>query len=186
MQQSSRQQSLPHKEHGTNLSTKLSFDVEKYPPIELTRKFSAPVERLWDAWTTSELLMQWWGPETYSCPDARLDVRVGGKSILAMKDPEGKVVYSGGVYEEVIPNQRLVTSDYFMDKDGNRKSANELGLPGQWLDTMKLTIEFERLGANESQLKIFHEGIAKDMHDDCISGWSTSLDKLQRLIEKNH
>ncbi len=161
----------------------LSFNVEKYPLVEITRKFAAPVERLWQAWTEPELMKQWWGPEHFTCPDARLDVREGGTSILAMKDPDGKVQYSGGTYLEVIPNRKIVTTDQFTTKEGEYMSPEDAGMPGDWPDTMRVTIEFKNLGPNESQLSIVHEGIPKDMHDDCVSGWSTSIDKLQRLVE---
>jgi len=169
----------------TDRGTKLSFNVEKYPLVDLTRKFAAPVERLWKAWTTPELVKQWWGPANYSCPEAKMDVREGGKSILAMKGPDGKVQYSGGTYEEVIPNKKIVSTDQFMDKNGNFMSAKDAGMPGSdWPDTMKVTIEFKNLGPNQSQLHIVHEGIPKEMHDDCVSGWSTSIDKLLRLVER--
>jgi uncharacterized protein YndB with AHSA1/START domain len=138
---------------------------------------------VWKAWTTSELVKQWWGPENYSCPDARMDVREGGKSILAMKGPDGKVQYSGGTYEEVIPNKKIVSTDEFMDKDGNFMSPKDAGIPGDWPDRMKVTIEFKSFGPDESQIHIVHEGIPKEMHDDCVSGWSSSIDKLQRLVE---
>lgn len=164
--------------------TGTAFNVEKFPLVELTRKFSAPVERLWTAWTTPELIKQWWGPENYSCPDARMDVREGGKSILAMQGPDGKIQYGGGTYLEIVPNQRIVSTDEFMDKDGNLMSAKDAGMPGEWPERSKVTLRFKSLGTNESQLDIIHEGIPQVMHDDCVSGWSSSLDKLQRLVER--
>jgi uncharacterized protein YndB with AHSA1/START domain len=159
------------------------FNVEKYPLVEVKRIFAAPVERVWKAWTTPELVKQWWGPEQYSCPYASMDVREGGKSILAMQGPDGKVQYSGGTYEELIPNQRIVTTDQFTDREGNLMSARQAGMPMDMPDTMRVTIEFQSLGANETQMRIMHEGIPKEMHDDCVAGWSSSINKLQRLVE---
>lgn len=173
------EQTSTHQNQGTNLS----FNVEKYPLVDITRTFAAPVERVWEAWQNPELMKQWWGPENFSCPDARIDFREGGRSILAMQDPSGKIQYSSGTYEEIIPNQKIVTTDEFTDKDGNLMSANEAGMPGDWPDTMKVSIEFQELGDHETQIHIIHEGIPKDMHDDCVSGWSSSLNKLQRLVE---
>lgn len=98
MEQTSSQQTS-----GTNLS----FNVEKYPLVDITRKFNAPVERVWQAWTTPQIMKEWWGPENYSCPEAKMDVRKGGQAILAMKGPDGKVQYSSGTYEEVIPQKNL-------------------------------------------------------------------------------
>jgi uncharacterized protein YndB with AHSA1/START domain len=161
------------------------FNAAKYPPVDLRRKFNAPVEQVWKAWTNPDLVKQWWGPETYSCPAATMDVRPGGKSNLAMKGPDGKTQYSGGVYHEVIPNKKIVSSDMFTDKDGNRMSANDAGLSGEWPEVMKLTVEFESLGPNESQIHLVHEGIPKDQHDDCVAGWSSSIDKLKKLVERS-
>lgn len=166
-----------------NQSTKTTFNAAKFPPVELSRKFSAPVERVWKAWADPELVKQWWGPETYTCPSAKLDVRPGGKSILAMKGPDGKVQYSGGVYSEVVPNKKIVSTDQFMDKDGNYMSPKDAGMPGQWGDRMEVTVDFKSLDANESEIKISHQGIPAEMHDDCVQGWSSSIDKLQRLVE---
>jgi uncharacterized protein YndB with AHSA1/START domain len=179
------QQTSTEKNAEKSTATKLFFDIEKYPLVEISRKFTAPVERLWKAWTEPELMKQWWGPENYSCPEAKMDVRVGGKSILAMKGPDGKLQYSGGTYEEIVPNQKIVTTDQFTDKDGNFMSAKDVGLPGEWPDTMRITIEFKSLAANETQMSIVHQGIPKEAHDDCVSGWSSSIDKLQKVVEHN-
>jgi uncharacterized protein YndB with AHSA1/START domain len=113
-----------------------------------------------------------------------MDVRPGGKSNLAMKGPDGKIQYSGGVYHEIIPNKKIVSSDIFTDKDGNKMSPQDAGFTGDWPDTTKITINFESLGPNESQIYLVHQGIPKDQHDDCVSGWSSSIDKLKRLVER--
>lgn len=169
----------------SKLASNLTFDVQKYPLVDITRKFNAPVERVWQAWTTPQMIKEWWGPENYSCPEAKMDVRVGGKSLLAMKGPDGKVQYSGGTYEEIIPYKKIVTTDQFTDENGNFMSAKDVGLPGDWPVTSRITIEFAGLNNNESEIHIMHEGIPKEMHDDCVSGWSSSIDKLQNFVEQH-
>lgn len=169
-----------------NQESNLSFNVEKYPLVDITRKFAAPIQRLFEAWTTSQMAKEWWGPETFTCPNAKIEARVGGKTILAMKDPEGKVQYGGGTYLEFIPNKRLVMTDQFTDKDGKMMTAKDAGMPGEdWPDTLKITVEFRKIGENESELHLVHEGIPKSMHDDCVQGWSSSFNKLQKLVEKH-
>ncbi|AZZ35457.1 hypothetical protein CIK05_01125 [Bdellovibrio sp. qaytius] len=164
--------------------TKRTFNVEKYPLVELNRKFDVPVERVFNAWTNEGLIKQWWGPETYSCPEAKIDLRVGGQINLAMKGPDGKVMYSGGGIEELVPNEKLVMGDQFTDKNGKPISAAEYGMPGDWPEGGgRITIEFVSLGANQSQINITHQGIPKTMHDDCVQGWTSSIDKLQRFVE---
>lgn len=166
--------------------TNKSFDVQKYPLVDITRKFHAPVGRVWQAWTTPQMMKEWWGPETYSCPEAKMDVRVGGKSLLAMKGPDGKVQYSGGTYEEIIPHKKIVTSDQFTDEKGNPMSAKEAGMPNgeEWPDTLRITVEFKKLSEDECEMHLVHEGIPQSMHDDCVSGWSSSIDKLQNFVEQ--
>jgi uncharacterized protein YndB with AHSA1/START domain len=159
------------------------FNVTKYPLVEVRRKFNAPVEKVWNAWTNPELVKQWWGPEQYTCPVATMDVRAGGKFNAGMRGPDGKTQFSGGVYHEVVPFKKIVSSDMFTDESGNKMSPREAGMPGEWPDVLKLTIEFESLGPNECEIHLVHEGIPKDQHDDCVSGWTSSINKLQRLVE---
>lgn len=65
-------------------------------------------------------------------------------------------------------------------------SPKDAGMPGEdWPDTMRYTVEFKKIGDNESEIHIVHEGIPKSMHDDCVSGWSSSIDKLQNVVEQH-
>lgn len=164
--------------------TKRSFDEARYPLIEINRKFNAPAERLFKAFTSADSIKQWWGPETYSCPYAKMGTKAGDQTILGMQGPDGKIVYSGGPIEEIIPNEKLVVGDMFMDKEGNEVDAAQYGMPGDWpKGGGRITMEFLKLSDNESQLNLIHQGIPKDMHDDCIQGWNSSIDKLQKFVE---
>ena len=52
----------------TKQSNKISFE----------RKYEAPVEDVWDLWTTAEGIESWWGPEGFSVRVSKLDLRPGG------------------------------------------------------------------------------------------------------------
>jgi uncharacterized protein YndB with AHSA1/START domain len=162
-----------------------NMNVQKMPLVEITRTFNAPIETAWKAWSDSEMAKQWWGPEGFTAPEAKIDFRQGGKSLLAMKDPQGKITYSIGEYEEIIPYKKIVCTDQFADKNGKPISANEAGLPGDWPMTCYITVLFNKISDHQTQINLTHEGIPKVMHDDCVSGWNSSLDKMQRLVEKN-
>ncbi len=166
-------------------STNLSYNEEKYPPVEITREFDAPIERLWQAWANPDMMKHWWGPEGFSCPEARMDFHTGGKSLLAMQNPEGHVQYSGGTYEEIIPLEKIVTTDHFTDKHGLAMTAKEAGMQGDWPEESRITIRFKNLGVNASYIHIFHEGIPKVEHDNCVGGWTSSINKLQKFVEHN-
>lgn len=168
-----------------NKTTEHKQNLPQSPLVEVTRTFRASVERVWNAWSNAELVKQWWGPNAFTAPDAKTDFRVGGKYLFAMKDTNGKVTWSGGNYQEIVPNKKIVTLDYFADANGNMISAKEAGLPGEWPNELYVTVEFESLNPEQTKMTISHEGIPKDMHDDCVQGWSESIDKLQKLVERN-
>jgi uncharacterized protein YndB with AHSA1/START domain len=81
--------------------------------LVLTRLIDAPPSNVYRCWTEPELLKQWFAPLPYTTASADLDVRPGGTSSIVMKSPDGTLMPVPGVYLEVIPNQKLVTTDAF-------------------------------------------------------------------------
>lgn len=81
--------------------------------LSLTRLIDAPRAKVFRAWTDPELLKQWFAPLPYTTPVAELDVRPGGRSFVVMRGPDGTEIPCPGVYLEVIPNERLVSTDAY-------------------------------------------------------------------------
>ena len=81
--------------------------------LVLTRLINAPREKVYRAWTDSEILKKWFAPLPYTTPVAELDVRPGGANLIVMRGPDGKDMPNRGVYLEVIKNQRLVFTDAY-------------------------------------------------------------------------
>lgn len=52
--------------------------------ITLERTFDAPVEDVWELWTTKDGIESWWGPDGFRVEVRRLDLRVGGEMHYAM------------------------------------------------------------------------------------------------------
>ncbi|MGE3973530.1 MAG: SRPBCC domain-containing protein [Bdellovibrionales bacterium] len=157
----------------------------KHLPIVIERVFQAPVEKLWKAWSTVGLLKQWWGPNGYSSPEAKMDFRVGGDYLFSMQGPDGKVTWSGGTYRSIIPNKKIVCTDHFADNDGTIISANSIGLPGDWPQELRVTVDFESLKPHQTKMTVTYEGVPEEAHDDCVEGWKQTIDKLQKLVESN-
>jgi uncharacterized protein YndB with AHSA1/START domain len=146
--------------------------------INIQRTFNLPVRTVWKAWTEPELFKKWWGPKNYTCPHCFIDFKVGGKYLTAMQDEKGHTTWSTGVYEEIIPDTRIVLTDSFSYSDGTIISGNVAGLPGKWPEVLVITIEFqEHEGKTLFLLK--HEGIPAEMYEDCIQSWLESFDKLE-------
>ncbi len=57
--------------------------------IIITRIFDAPRDLVWKAWTTPELVKEWWGPKDFTAPSIQMDFRVGGKYLFCMHGPKG-------------------------------------------------------------------------------------------------
>lgn len=157
---------------------------EQVPIIEITRILRAPLEWIWKAWTDPEILKQWMGPKEYVTKNAKNDFRVGGKYLFDMEAPDGKVTWSTGVYEKIIPNKKLVFTDQFADKDGNVISANAIGMPGDWPEKCYVTVELEKIAGDQIKMTLTHEGIPQEMRDDCVEGWNQTLDKFQETVER--
>jgi len=81
----------------------------------LTRLIDAPRADVYRAWTDPELLVQWFAPHPWTTARAELDVRPGGTSLVIMRNPDGEEFPNRAVYLEVVENQRLVSTDAFVD-----------------------------------------------------------------------
>ena len=82
--------------------------------IRITRSFDAPRMMVWDAYTRPELLKRWLGAMPgWSWAECEMDVRVGGKYRWVWRGPEGVELGLGGVYREVLPGERLVSTERY-------------------------------------------------------------------------
>jgi uncharacterized protein YndB with AHSA1/START domain len=97
--------------------------------IVMTRVFNAPRRLVFDALTKPELLRRWFGPRGWSLVVCEADLKVGGAWRWVLRGPEGRDMGMRGVYQEITPPERLVSSESFED------------YPGESLNTLTLTEE---------------------------------------------
>jgi len=81
--------------------------------ILITREFDAPRSLVWRAWTTPELVRRWWHAKRGEMTVAEIDLREGGRWRYAMVTPDGMEVAFHGVYREVVPEERLVSTEIY-------------------------------------------------------------------------
>jgi uncharacterized protein YndB with AHSA1/START domain len=163
--------------------------VEKPNDLMITRILEAPRETVWKAWTDCEIVKNWCGPKGFTAPFCRNDFRAGGKYLYAMKAPEGKEAWSGktiwstGVYREIVPMKRIVSTDSFADENGNVVSAKEYGMNADFPLELMLTVTFEDMDG-KTKITLMHVGFptAAD-RDGAREGWNESLDKLETLLK---
>ncbi len=161
--------------------------------IVIERVFDAPRELVWKAWTDEEMAKKWWGPKDFTAPSIKIDLRVGGKYIFCMHGPKGseydKDLFSAGVYKEIVPNEKLVVTDYFSDENGNMVDPAVYGMKSDMPREMIVTVRFEDMGDNKTKLVIEYPKPESEAQFEAMKksgmevGWNQSLDKLAGALK---
>ena len=81
--------------------------------ILVTREFAAPKHLVYKGLTTPELVKQWWSGQRGEVTSVEIDLRVGGMWRYVMVANAGFEVAFHGEYREIVPNERLVTTEVF-------------------------------------------------------------------------
>lgn len=146
--------------------------------IVIERVFDAPRELVWRAWTDPEHFKRWWGPREYTCPRCTIDLRPGGSWHAAMRGPDGKDLWSKGIYQEIVEPERIVSTDFFSNAEGDHVDPTEYGLPPEFPAEMLVTVTFEDVDG-KTRLTV-HQSMPAELAKQigAYEGWSQSLDKL--------
>jgi uncharacterized protein YndB with AHSA1/START domain len=81
--------------------------------ILITRQFDAPKHLVYKAYTTPELVKRWWSAGLGEVTIAEIDLRVGGTWRYVMVTEDGSEVAFHGEYREIVPNERIVTTEVY-------------------------------------------------------------------------
>ena len=87
--------------------------------ITVKREFAANRQLIWDCYTKSEMLDQWFAPEPFTTKTKSMDFNEGGHWHYAMVDPEGKEYWGWTEYTKIQPIDYYKTLDAFSDSEGN-------------------------------------------------------------------
>ncbi|GLS99873.1 activator of HSP90 ATPase [Sphingobium jiangsuense] len=69
----------------------------------------APPGKVWEIMTTR--LAEWWCPRPWMVEIVEMDWRAGGRSAMIMRGPDGEEMPQEGIFLEVSPGRRFVTTD---------------------------------------------------------------------------
>jgi uncharacterized protein YndB with AHSA1/START domain len=140
--------------------------------ILITREFDAPKHLVYQAWTTPELVRRWWHGNHGEMTVCDIDLRVGGRWRYVMVVDGGVEVGFHGEYREIVPNERLVSTEIYEGiPDAEEHAA---------LDTLTLT---EVDGRTTMTILVEHptkEG--RDMHIE--SGMEAGMQVAMDLLEQ--
>lgn len=144
--------------------------------LSLTFEFDAPPHAVWRCWTEPELIKQWFAPKPVTTPVVETDVRVGGSAYFLMRLPDGTELPNRGVYLEVVPDKRLVSTDAYTQA---------------WVPSAKpfmtMIIDLEDLGGRTRATYTIRHWTAEDrkMHEEMgfETGWSQCAAQLKDLVK---
>jgi uncharacterized protein YndB with AHSA1/START domain len=143
--------------------------------ILITREFDAPRDLVYKAWTTPELVERWWHAKRGEVTSIDIDLRVGGKWRYVMVAEGGFEVGFHGEYREVVPNERIVSTEVYEGLPEGMDPEAEAALN---------TITFEEAdGRTTVRILVEHRNKeGRDMHID--SGMEDGLQDALDLLEE--
>jgi len=145
----------------------------RHARFTIERTYPASRERVFRAFSDPTAKAQWFaGPDTWEKPDRKLDFCTGGKESVSGGPPGGPVYHYHGTYEEIVPNERIVTT-YEMHLGKTRMSVS------------LATFEFTPAGAG-TRLVLTEQGAFLDGFDKPEwreEGTKGLLDKLGTALD---
>jgi len=149
----------------------------------ITRVFDAPRQLVWKAWTDPQYVMQWWGPKGFTCPVCKMDFRVGGKFLCCMRTPDGQEFWNGGEYHEIVLLEKIVSSMYFSDSEGNKVEPEHYGIEHEDIEGAYDVTLFEDLGDGQTKLTFIGNETMEDAKESGqVEGWKEILDKVAAVV----
>lgn len=148
-----------------------TFTTPSDREIVMTRVFDAPRALVFDAYTNPEHLPHWFGPRGWTLPVCEIDLRPGGAWRFILRGPDGTEMGMRGVYQEIAPPERLVSTESFDD------------YPGETLNTLILS---EEDGKTTYTVTVLYP--SKEVRDAVLAsgmqeGASESFDRLAEYLK---
>ena len=138
--------------------------------VKLHRVLRAKPERVYKAFLDADAMARWLPPYGFIGKVHSLEAKVGGGYRMSFTNfGTGNSHSFGGVYRELVPNEKLVYTDAFDDPN----------LPGEMVTTVAL-----RAVTGGTDLTIEQAGIPEAIPVEmCYLGWQESLEQLAKLVE---
>ena len=147
----------------------MAATIEK-PSLRLKRHYPVPVEKVFRAWTDPQALKLWFGPsDDGKILVSETDLKVGGRYRIVMQMPGGEEHRVGGVYREIVPNEKLVFT-WAWESTPERESL--------------VTVQLKGAGGGTDMLlthQHFFDEPARDRHQQ---GWTQVAERLGRYLSR--
>ena len=138
--------------------------------FRLQRRFRAPREKVFRAWTEPEVLTKGWCPDGWTPAEIEVDLRPGGAYRFGMRRPGGgESVYVHGLFLEI-------------------RAPEMLAYTWQWenafpqMPQTRVTVEFVAAGSG-TLLTLKHEDLPEI--PVCLQhrgGWLAAFDRIEKIL----
>jgi len=153
---------------------KLTVEARGDREIVMTRIVAAPRRLVFDAFTKPELIKRWLlGPDGWSMPVCDVDLRVGGRyRYVWRRDASGAEMGMGGEFHEIVPPEKLVSTEEF----------DQPWYPGKGLGTILLSDENGKTKITQTiryESREARDGVLKSPMQ---SGVEASYARLEKML----
>ena len=145
--------------------------------ITVTKEIDAPIEKVWEAWTTAAQLDKWWGPKPWNAVTKKMDFREGGSWEYKMQGPHGEEQWDKLEFTGITAPKQFTATDLFMDEKGNKNTD----MPStNWKNSFTKKGDGTTIVSELSFAK--KEDMEKILKTGFEQGFSTGLDQLEELL----
>ena len=163
-----------------NKNLLFDFTVNKQNnTINIKREFAGNRALVWDCYTRSEILDQWWMPHPWKSRTKSMDFREGGSWHYAAIGPTGEEHWSITTYLKIEPQKMFLANDAFGDANGNINTE---------MPQSKWTMNFSDMGANTLVHGIMQFPDLKQLEQTIEMGFkeglSMAMENLDAMLAK--
>lgn len=143
--------------------------------LSIERLLDAPLDAVWRAWT--EHLAEWFCPRPWTAELIEQDLRPGGRSALVMRGPDGEEHPIDSVVLEVVPRERIVTTDAFTA--GWRPQGPSMVRIDRFADAGDGRTRYTATARHwTAEARARHEAMG------FAAGWNASADQLEEVAKR--
>lgn len=131
--------------------------------ITITASINAPIEKVWNCWTSPEHIMQWnQASPDWHCPASAVDLKIGGKFSATMAAKDGSFSFDfWGTYDDIIDKELIMVT-----MGDGRKWKTSFSSNG---DVTEVVENFEAEDQNPEEMQ--------------RAGWQAILDNFKQYTE---
>lgn len=146
--------------------------------LSVTRYIEAAPDKVWQVMT--ERQTEWWCPTPWRAEVVEQDWRAGGRTAMVFRGPDGEEMPQDGVFLEVTPGVRFVSTDACARSPDGTWQPSEPFMIGTW------EIASEGTGTRYTASARHWTEEARANHEAMgfAEGWGACADQLKALCEE--